>query len=1288
MLKRYLFSLSTTLLLLLPNQTKTTIDLSDDDAHSLFFYIVNNKPALINLIHAYNWFECGQIESFYRFGDENDATIKLVKLLFYADAVGTGFHITQRDPLNNLTPELIGMILKQIDDPQKFDRIAFDTLFEKITKKIKGTGKKAPVVSAFKDALINSLNEQFGKNVKYPPYTTHLFLLAFLLNKVSNLKEIAPFMEQFGVNINKIEQIPFSQSDEQKLKKMLFDAPEKAYDTVSNLYQFYSVAKFSIIGGGIPSILPQEYAVTFEDKQFADCVETLILNFFRHIVLNNDNTKQDYNYLPATKDPKLIKFLTENIITPNVPTSLTLHNEWAKVVSAIPNIEYIKGNCELESNLGNILKVINHLLFKTSKEELSKMSKLDQINRLSKELSNQNFSISLAEEPDSKKLESDFVQLDFDVKTKKSAYKLLWSITPGHSELKVIGDINDEYVKINEINLSLLNNIKENSLKILSLLNYYSGDSEWNASFGLGLAIATQLKILKQPDNILLLFTLLKSPPINQVYLFKLLLADKTFLPNVTEKLFNSFPTSDIYLLSQIIEILLNNKRNDLLPILIDRCLKNGSAGVLINTIIAQNQFSKADKINLVKEIIKTLLNQKKADQIIPALSHIFKRPGLILSSEGWKKYSFAVRLAQELHALLSHAGLEEIINSSEINDNSLYTIFQILYPASNVVNEEDKELAGHYKTNNYDTNQDLINLMINKLSNTPNLNLWGILYSTFLQKIAKGDQRILPNPNGRYLLGLYIRSLPNETIQQLIQNDDYFDEIIKEFTYSFDQLGDKQKFIIDLIKNKISTPGFIFCKNENAPYLKHYYYSGYNFLPIHLIHNYLEDLTEAMSKTTNDDILSLIKQPFMETITYITNPNTSRTYVVGESDFLLKDIIRRIVTNEKLHDLLPELINRITSVQHRIWILQEIKEKIPNKLYIDLLIESLNQAYDEHKILILKEIKGKIPEDRYLNLLIKSLALGDSAENKKWILHEIEESKGKIPEELYRNLLIKSLDQITNDELKIWILKTIKDKITEDQYLNLLLKSLDQKTTDQLKMWILQQIKGKILEDHYLNLLIKSLDQISIPENNKWILAAIEETKGKIPKDHYVDLLIKSLNEKTTDNLKIWILQEIKSKIPEQRYLDLLIKSLDQIRTDELRMRILQEIKGKIPVDLYFSLLIKSLDQITDYTIYQHLEWEIKEIGNKMSPEHYLNLLIKSLDQTIKNKDSMLIDIKQIISKIVKDPMQKDSYLNLLIKSLNQTTNEHKKTILEGIKRIIPEDVYNKLSEGIEAQK
>jgi len=102
---------------------------------------IKEDKKYLSPVHGFNWFKTGVVENMYRYGDEADATIKLIKELFYLQPDGVTFDITSlaRKPAKYFTPRTIGKILNVIEkykdktlDPSS--KVEISTLLKNIIK--------------------------------------------------------------------------------------------------------------------------------------------------------------------------------------------------------------------------------------------------------------------------------------------------------------------------------------------------------------------------------------------------------------------------------------------------------------------------------------------------------------------------------------------------------------------------------------------------------------------------------------------------------------------------------------------------------------------------------------------------------------------------------------------------------------------------------------------------------------------------------------------------------------------------------------------------------------------------------------------------------------------------------------------------------------------------------------------------------------------------------------------------------------------------------------------------
>ena len=115
----------------------------------------------------------------------------------------------------------------------------------------------------------------------------------------------------------------------------------------------------------LPPQVHQSDTTVFGPHTFPDCGETSLLNFFAAIIYNPSNQGWNIEILERMKaTPNLIDFFKAH--APNTLNTQSAHNNWAKVVSSLPGVQYSKADiCDITPGpdaISNMLKVIKNLI--------------------------------------------------------------------------------------------------------------------------------------------------------------------------------------------------------------------------------------------------------------------------------------------------------------------------------------------------------------------------------------------------------------------------------------------------------------------------------------------------------------------------------------------------------------------------------------------------------------------------------------------------------------------------------------------------------------------------------------------------------------------------------------------------------------------------------------------------------------------------------------------------------------------------------------------------------------
>ena len=443
----------------------------EPEAYGLYNALVPQFNYLSPL-HGFNWWNNKIIENMYRYGNNNDATIKLIKLLFYLDQTGTGFHISERNPVKAFDAEFNGKLLKLIVEAQQtIDTPETQELLKKSIKAFFESGKlkaredkKDPVGNKLPQLIVDSLLEQQGSNRKYIHYTTHLALLTFLSNKVQIKNEYDAFFDEIKPAMisgwQKLIKGSYQLEELVKIWQAIVTAPTSITDFITKNYEAISLAASYIpkTTNPYPPIIPQSYSVKYKSYTFADCGETSLRNFLNIIT---------YQPISQTFNPKLLEqpgITVANSVTqfyakyPKADDAAIItqdknpYEDWAKVVSELKGVTYSQGDvCEIKgTGLNNMLMVIDHILFQTNPDELKKLTNSEQLDRLTQTISRDDFNISWDKVAEFNSINSTWlnlpektvvntknndIKITFNVKTKKDAFSFDWIFKIGHFEI-------------------------------------------------------------------------------------------------------------------------------------------------------------------------------------------------------------------------------------------------------------------------------------------------------------------------------------------------------------------------------------------------------------------------------------------------------------------------------------------------------------------------------------------------------------------------------------------------------------------------------------------------------------------------------------------------------------------------------------------------------------------------------------------------------------------------------------------------------------------------------------
>ena len=209
--------------------------------------------------------------------------------------------------------------------------------------------------------ISESLACEFSGN--YPAGTTLDIILAFMWSKFSTKDEfdryIKSVVETFGKTCQEHATEEYIRSDYEKLKK---ETDQQRILALSFDDLVFVTLGFNFYDNALPPPIPMLNSVFYRGLEFPDCGETSLLNLITALIYEN----RTFN-IQLLKKLGAIPALIDFFCRYQSPAAISLkeqevHNEWAKVVSALPNVKYGKeGVCDIDAGITNMLQVINNL---------------------------------------------------------------------------------------------------------------------------------------------------------------------------------------------------------------------------------------------------------------------------------------------------------------------------------------------------------------------------------------------------------------------------------------------------------------------------------------------------------------------------------------------------------------------------------------------------------------------------------------------------------------------------------------------------------------------------------------------------------------------------------------------------------------------------------------------------------------------------------------------------------------------------------------------------------------
>ena len=372
---------------------------------------------------AIGW-ESNMIENMYLIGDPTHATTRLVKELFYLHNDGS-FDITRAPNRPNfvdgngksaayftpaITAELI-CCLERCSTKQEIEDFKSQISNQYIKKFIERYNHVFPSGSN----CINNLKKIMrlmcdsylecspdNPEALYLPFTTHKILLSHMWKKITTDQDLVDYFKSFARTQYPIEIISQEVIDrleellaEKYTRDELLDCFKKiSTKDIPNLvsdHEYESTICSLLINAPL-EMISHASGVKYRDQEFPDCGEVSLLNFFNQITFNKTTGRFDLSLLESqgiTVHPRLKKFYEEYKFPYQMKTK-QVHNDWAVVVSEIPEVIYGQGGTQQMLELGKsdptnycniagngytqIVKVLKFLLGIESYTDIAKLS--------------------------------------------------------------------------------------------------------------------------------------------------------------------------------------------------------------------------------------------------------------------------------------------------------------------------------------------------------------------------------------------------------------------------------------------------------------------------------------------------------------------------------------------------------------------------------------------------------------------------------------------------------------------------------------------------------------------------------------------------------------------------------------------------------------------------------------------------------------------------------------------------------------------------------------------------
>lgn len=338
-----------------------------------YFIILDTNYKQCSPLEGMIWWEAGIVENIYRIADQDDATTKLVKLLFHLHADGT-FDVSRAPQQSansgaagaHFSPEIIAELIDFLESHKTIEQI--EHLRKTITNKkfvqcfLKKYNDTFPADGKYEKNLQKIFRHvcdsyiecsPHNQNARYIPFTTHRILLSYLWKKAHSQQDLLRFISSL------LKNKPILRPEFMGMYQTLL---HESYDvtSINNFFasiasknsaelmtdENYEIAICSLFFHKPVGMISHASGVRYKGFEFPNCGEVAFLNFFNQILHKNGEYDISLIEKPGIIVHPKLKHFYQIYRTPADMKNKQVHNDWAEVVSEIPAVAYRTGGTQ------------------------------------------------------------------------------------------------------------------------------------------------------------------------------------------------------------------------------------------------------------------------------------------------------------------------------------------------------------------------------------------------------------------------------------------------------------------------------------------------------------------------------------------------------------------------------------------------------------------------------------------------------------------------------------------------------------------------------------------------------------------------------------------------------------------------------------------------------------------------------------------------------------------------------------------------------------------------------